>query len=91
MNLQSKACQCAEYIKKHASILVVSHIDADGLTSAAIMGKALERADVEYETRFVRQLDNAALNEIADKNPELAISFLIVFVKFSAHSFGFLP
>ncbi len=73
MNLQNKACQCAEYIKKHSFAFVVSHIDADGLTSAAIMGKALKRAGIEYETRFLKQLDIPALNEIADKNPELVI------------------
>ncbi|MDO9099042.1 MAG: DHH family phosphoesterase [Candidatus Methanoperedens sp.] len=53
--------------------MVVSHIDADGLTSAAIMGKALERKGIEYKTRFVKQLDIRALNEIADQNPELVI------------------
>ncbi len=73
MTLQSIAAQCAEHIRKHSSILVVSHIDADGLTSAAIMGKALERAGIEYETRFAKQLDNATLAVIADQNPELVI------------------
>ncbi|MCZ7395453.1 MAG: DHH family phosphoesterase [Candidatus Methanoperedens sp.] len=68
-----KAAQCAVYIKKHTSALVVSHIDADGLTSAAIMGKALERGGIEYKTRFVKQLDLPSLNEIADMNPELII------------------
>ncbi len=73
MTLQRKAKQCAEYIKKHSSILVVSHIDADGLTSGAIMGKALERAGIEYETHFVKQLDTAALIDIANQNPELVL------------------
>ncbi len=73
MTLQSIAAQCADYIKKHSSILVVSHIDADGLTSAAIIGKALERAGIEYETRFVKQLDDATLAIIADRNPELVV------------------
>ncbi len=73
MTLQSSAEQCASYIKKHVSALVVSHIDADGLTSAAIMGKALERAGIEYETRFVKQLDMNVLTEIANQNPELVI------------------
>ena len=73
MTLQSAAAQCADHIKKHESALVVSHIDADGLTSAAIMGKALERAGIEYGTRFVKQLDMNALTEIADQNPELVI------------------
>ncbi len=73
MTLKEKAMQCAMYIKKHASALVVSHIDADGLTSAAVMGKALEREGISYEVRFAKQLDLATLNEIADKNPELVI------------------
>ncbi len=73
MTLQSSAEQCAAYIKKHTSALVVSHIDADGLTSAAIMGKALGRAGVEYKTRFVKQLDQKSLTEIADMNSELVI------------------
>ncbi len=73
MTLQLRARKCAEYIKKHAFALVVSHIDADGLTSAAIMGKALERAGIEYETRFLKQLDMVSLTGIADRNPELVI------------------
>ncbi len=73
MTLEKKAAKCAEYIKKHTSALVVSHIDADGLTSAAIMGKALERAGIGYEMRFVRQLDIQTLTGIADRNPELVI------------------
>ncbi|KCZ73198.1 single-stranded DNA-specific exonuclease [Candidatus Methanoperedens nitroreducens] len=73
MTLQSRAKECASYIKKHSSALVVSHIDADGLTSAAIMGKALERAGIEYEIRFVKQLEQKVLTEVADRNPELVI------------------
>lgn len=73
MTLERKAVQCAEYIRKHTSALVVSHIDADGLTSAAIMGKALARVGIEYETRFIKQLDQQALTTIADLNPELVL------------------
>jgi RecJ-like exonuclease len=73
MTLLEKAKQCAQYIKKHRSALVVSHIDADGLTSAAIIAKALERSGIEYDTRFVRQLDLATLTEVADRSPELVI------------------
>jgi len=73
MTLEKKAMECARYIKKHTSALVVSHIDADGLTSAAIMGKALEREGIEYRTRFVKQLDIQTLTGIADQNPGLVI------------------
>jgi len=73
MTMEEKAKECAEYIKKHTSALVVSHIDADGLSSAAVMVKALERANIEYKIRFAKQLDLQTLNEIADQNPELVI------------------
>jgi len=73
MTLQQRAGQCADHIRKHSSALVVSHIDADGLTSAAIMAKALERAGIEYSTSFVKQLDAQTLTDIADRNPELVI------------------
>ncbi len=73
MTLYDKAQVCADFIKEHPSAIVVSHIDADGLTSAAIMGKALERAGIDYEVRFVKQLDSGVLTGIADINPELVI------------------
>jgi RecJ-like exonuclease len=73
MTIYSKAQECADFIKKHSSAFVVSHIDADGLTSATIMGKALERSGIDYDIRFVKQLDSAALTGIADSNPELVI------------------
>ncbi|MCE8423458.1 MAG: DHH family phosphoesterase [Candidatus Methanoperedens sp.] len=73
MTLQKKAEQCSEHIRKHSSALVVSHIDADGLTSAAIMCKTLERAGIEYRTRFLKQLDMVSLRDIADRYPELVI------------------
>lgn len=73
MMVRSRAEKCGQYVKKHTFALVVSHIDADGLTSAAIMGKTLGRAGLEYETRFVKQLDMSILDRLADKNPELVI------------------
>lgn len=73
MTLVKKAKECAAYIKKHTSALVVSHIDADGLTSAAIMGKALLRSGIESEIIFIKQLDHQSLTEIANRNPSLVI------------------
>lgn len=73
MTLLSRAEFLATFIKKHSSSLVVSHIDADGLTSSAIIAKALENNGIEYKLRFVRQLDLHVLEEIADQNPELVI------------------
>ena len=71
--LRKEASKCADEIKKHKSVHVVSHIDADGLTSAGIICTALERRDFEYTTRFIKQLDEKALDTIADENHEIVI------------------
>jgi RecJ-like exonuclease len=71
--LRKQASKCAERIKNYRSIHVVSHIDADGLTSAGIICTALERAGFEYTTHFIKQLDEKALDSLADENHELVI------------------
>lgn len=68
-----KAAECAETIKKYGGAVVVSHIDADGLTAAGIMCMALEREGIDYTTKFLKKLDATALNEIADIGRELVI------------------
>jgi len=73
MAIVKKAKECADHIKDHTSALVVSHIDADGLTAAAIMRKALDRMGIDPTVIFVKQLEQKNLREIADLNPELVI------------------
>ncbi|MBS3150358.1 DHH family phosphoesterase [Candidatus Woesearchaeota archaeon] len=46
-------------------IRVVSHLDADGLSSAAIVIKALQRENREFNLTIVRQLDETALKELS--------------------------
>ena len=60
-------------IRQKKDLLVVSHVDADGLTSAAIICTALERSGLDYKASFFRQLDETALDEIADCNADLVI------------------
>jgi len=52
--MKKHAERCADMIRSEA--LVVSHIDADGLTSAAIIATALEDAGIEYSTILLRSL-----------------------------------
>ncbi len=73
IKMAEHARECAEEIRKHEEVQLVSHIDADGITSAAIIAKALERAGIGYEIRFVKQLDENIVRELADINPELTI------------------
>jgi RecJ-like exonuclease len=49
-------------------IKVVSHLDADGLTSAAILAKALKRNGNEFSLSIVRQLDENKIKELSLEN-----------------------
>ena len=71
--LEKRARHCARAILNEREVHIVSHIDADGLTSAGIICSALERAGKEYSVKFVRQLDGTVLNAIADTNPDLTV------------------
>jgi RecJ-like exonuclease len=69
------AVKCAELIKKSDEALVVSHIDADGLTAAGIMCTALERLHKPYDKIFLKKLDETALKKIADTSGNKLIIF----------------
>ncbi|MBU0846782.1 DHH family phosphoesterase, partial [Patescibacteria group bacterium] len=71
--MKPMAQQCATLIKEQSAVRVISHIDADGLTSAAILCTALERAGVDYSVDFVRQLTEPILTQIANVNPQMVI------------------
>ena len=63
----------AQEIKKKKNLLVVSHVDADGLTAAAIVCTALERCDLDFKPLFFRQLDGPTLDKVADHCADLVI------------------
>ncbi|MEF8779247.1 MAG: DHH family phosphoesterase [Haloferacaceae archaeon] len=63
--MAERADDCAKRLRRAGRILLVSHIDADGLTSAAIASTALERARLPHEVVFEKQLDAAAIGGIA--------------------------
>ncbi|WP_129114179.1 DHH family phosphoesterase [Halegenticoccus tardaugens] len=59
------ASACAERLGDADSVLLASHIDADGLTSAAVAASALERASIPFDTVFSKQLDESEIAAIA--------------------------
>jgi single-stranded-DNA-specific exonuclease len=71
--LKTRATVCADQLCKASSVLVVSHIDADGLTSAAIAATALERSGIDTETTFENQLDEDVLECIAAHDEETVL------------------
>ncbi len=64
--LDDRATACAEHLDGTERVLLASHIDADGLTSAAIAAEALDRAGITFETAFEKQLDADAIARIAE-------------------------
>ncbi|MFC5368233.1 single-stranded-DNA-specific exonuclease RecJ [Salinirubrum litoreum] len=64
--LEDRARRCADRLRDADEVLLTSHIDADGLTSAAVAASALERAGIPFETVFSKQLDREEVAAIAE-------------------------
>jgi len=71
--LAEPATACADRLVAADSVVLASHIDADGLTSAAIAATALERAGIQFETVFSKQLDEAEIAAIAATDHDTAL------------------
>jgi RecJ-like exonuclease len=65
--LADRAVRCADRLRAADRVLLVSHIDADGLTSAAVAASALERAGIPFEAVFSKQLDADEIAAIAER------------------------
>lgn len=65
------AAQAADAIKKQVgkneSIQVFSHLDADGLAAAGVVGAALTRLDGKFRIRIERWLDERVIKGLADE------------------------
>ncbi|MFC7113963.1 DHH family phosphoesterase [Natronoarchaeum sp. GCM10025703] len=72
-DLADRAAECAERLHEADGVVLASHIDADGLTSAAIAASALERAGIPFETVFSKQLDEAEIAGIAELDREVVL------------------
>jgi len=72
-DLESLAHACAERLRTADDVLLVSHIDADGLTSAAVASSALARAGIDHEVDFEKQLDGDRIAAIAELNYETVL------------------
>jgi RecJ-like exonuclease len=64
--LDSKAKELIEEIKRFEKVLVVTHIDADGISAGAIACETLKRAGIEWDIEFVKQLDPETLKRISE-------------------------
>ncbi len=66
--MKEKAKEIADALLSKEKIKIISHIDADGITSASIAYQALQRADKTVEVEFIKQLDEGKVEEIKDQD-----------------------
>ena len=69
--LADRARACASRLVEADRVLLVSHIDADGLTSAGIASTAFARAGIDHEVVFEKQLDAESIAGIAAREHEV--------------------
>jgi single-stranded-DNA-specific exonuclease len=62
-----------ETVEKDGFIHVFSHIDADGVAAAGIIGKALFRLDARFRIRVTQWIDEKIIGEIISDKPQLVI------------------
>ena len=62
-----------ETVRKDGFIHVFSHLDADGVAAAGVMGKTLFRLGAKFRIRITQQLDEKIIGEIVADKPALVI------------------
>ena len=62
-----------ETVEKDGLIHVFSHLDADGVAAAGVMGKALYRLDAKFRIRVMQWVDEKIVGEIVADKPQLVI------------------
>lgn len=58
----------AETIKAAEDITIISHIDADGIASEAILSQAIARAGILHRSVFIRQLEPLTMPQVPRDN-----------------------
>jgi len=56
--------KAAKMLTASKDVFIVAHIDADGISSAAIAAKTCERLDKEYEVLFAKKMDEITIGLI---------------------------
>ncbi|MDR0334539.1 MAG: DHH family phosphoesterase [Methanomassiliicoccaceae archaeon] len=62
--LERDAARAASAVSNASDVLVVAHIDADGIAAAAIASRTLERLGKKHEVRFEKKLDDESIDAV---------------------------
>ncbi len=65
--------ELAKALNNAKTVRLISHLDADGITSAAIMVKLLKKYNVEFHLTIVKQLTDGVIDELKKENYDLFI------------------
>ena len=68
--LSGRARDIGRKIASSERAVVVSHIDADGISAAAIASSALETAGIEHEVIFLKKLDEEAVGMLGRRSED---------------------
>jgi single-stranded-DNA-specific exonuclease len=60
-------------VKEDGFIHVFSHLDADGIAAAGVIGKALSRLDAKFRITITQWIDEKITEEILSDKPELIV------------------
>jgi len=72
--MASKAAEkIREAVGRGDTIHVFSHLDADGIAAAGIIGKALYRLEARFRIRITQWVDDKIVDEIAGEKPKVVI------------------
>jgi RecJ-like exonuclease len=70
----SKAAQkIREVAEKGDVIHIFSHLDADGIAAAGILGKALYRLEARFRIRITQWIDDKIVDEVAQERPKMVV------------------
>lgn len=72
-SVQRAAKAILETVKEDGFIHVFSHLDADGVAAAGIIGKALFRLDARFRIRITQWIEDKIVGEILSDRPQLVI------------------
>ncbi len=66
ISVQKAMEKAVELIKRHDYARIVSHYDADGITSAGIICNALLRREIQFHTTIVSKLEDSFIQRLKD-------------------------
>ncbi len=83
LSVLKTAQACIEEVSKTKPIMVISHHDTDGITSAAIMAKTLQRWNKKFSLTIVKGLEESFIKSLPDDH-------LLLFLDLASGSLNYL-